>query len=161
MRRICDIFIICVMLVVSLTATAQDNVSMPRYDIVSNGIGNEGTFTAEVSVYLKKPDKNVEAELRKAAVHGALFKGIEAGENGKTQRPIADESVAEKHSDFFEKFFNDGAYANYVTLVDGTLRVEKFGKKLYRARSAVIIKKDALRDYLENNHIIESFNDLF
>lgn len=144
-----------------MTVAAQGKVSIPRYDIISNGIGTEGTFTAEVSVYLKKPDKNTETELRKAAVHGVLFKGIEAGTDGKSQRALCSEDAAEKNGDFFGKFFNDGAYAKYVTLVDGTLRVEKVGKKLYKAHSAVIVKKDALREYLENNKIIESFNDLF
>lgn len=151
------------MLLASSAAQGQETGTyyVPRYDIVSNGIGKEGTFTAEVSVYLKKPDKNVDLELLKAAVHGVLFRGIQAGENGKSQRPLAGSEAEKTHAEFFTQFFSNGTYARYATLVDGTLRVEKMSKKLYRVRSAVVVSKDALRELLESNGITESFKDLF
>lgn len=150
------------LILVPALASAQNMFTVPQYDIISNGIGNEGTFTADAIIYEQKPDKNIESELRKAAVYGTLFKGIEASNKGKAQRPLASMEIAEKNADFFTKFFaNQGEYLNFALSIDGTLRIEKVGKKKYRIRSAMIIRKDALREYLEKKHIIESFNDMF
>lgn len=146
----------------SVMAQAQNLFAVPQYEIISNGIGNEGTFTADVTIYEQKPNKNTDFELRKAAVYGTLFKGIEASDKGKSQKAIATMEIAEKNIVFFSKFFAcQGEYTNFASPIDGTLRVEKIGKKKYRIRSAMVIQKDGLRGYLEKKHIIESFNDMF
>lgn len=146
----------------SLGVSAQNLFSVPNYDLFSYGTGVETTFTAEVVVYLSEPNKNVDSSLRKAAIHGVIFKGIAKGESGNAQRPMAKASAATEYADFFILFFADGGqYQNYVSVVDGTLRVEKVEKKLYRIRAIVSIQKDSLRELLEEQDIVESFNNLF
>lgn len=146
----------------SISAGAQSVSSIPIYEIKSYGIGAEGTYSAELFVYLPKPNKNVDINIRKAALHGVIFKGLAAGNGGQAQRAIADASAEAGHSDFFLAFFNDtGAQNRYVDVVAGSLRVEKVEKNLYRIRAIVSLRKDALRTYLEQNNIVESFKDLF
>lgn len=146
--------------IVSLTAIAQNTI--PPYDLKSYGTGVEGTYSAEIFVYLSKPNKNVEKSLRMASIHGVIFKGLTAGKREHTQRPMAGASTEKEHADFFTSFFADESqYSRYVDIVDGSLRVEKAEKKLYRIRAIVSIQKDALRAYLEKEKIIESFNNLF
>lgn len=159
MMKTLKIFSLLIALI-SLSVKAQD--SMPHYDIKSFGTGVEGSYSAEVFVYLPKPNKNVESSLRKASVHGVIFKGLAASNGGRSQRAMVDASTEKEHADFFTSFFADESqYAIYVDIVEGSLRVEKAEKKLYRIRAVVSIKKDALRAYLEKEKIIESFNNLF
>lgn len=161
MRKI-SFILLFVLTLVARASMAQETYSVPHYDIVSCGTGLESTYSAEVSVYQKKPNKDVEANVRKAAVHGALFKGLSAGNGGRAQRPIVDAATEKQHADFFNSFFSDEArYSRYVTVVDGSIRVEKTEKKLYRVRAVVSIQKDALRADLEKENIIESFKKIF
>jgi len=146
----------------SLEAKSQNSYSVPRYDIMSHGTGTEGTYLAETIVYLPKPNKNVNVNLCKAAVHGVLFKALAADNGGNAQKALVSASAETQHSDFFSNFFADEhLHSRYASVVDGSLRVEKAGKKLYRIKAIVSIQKDALRKYLEEQHIIESFKDLF
>lgn len=150
------------MSLIPISVDAQNSYSVPRYDLKAYGTGTEGAYSAEVFVYLPKPNKGVDENIRKAAIHGVIFKGLTAGNGGVSQRPMADASAETEHTDFFTSFFNDASLLNrYVDIVEGSLRVEKVEKKLYRIRAIVSLKKDALRKYLEQNQIIESFKDLF
>lgn len=136
---------------------------VPSYDIVCAGTGLEGTYLATVSVFLPKPDKNVDDNLRKAAVHGVLFKGMGASKDCSAQRPICEETDCEqKHQAFFGEFFgNSAAYNRYVSIVEGSLRVTKRGKKEYCISAVVSVNKDSLRKYLEEKGIIEGFKTIF
>ncbi len=162
MRIFSIIALACIMTFVSLEAKSQNSYFIPRYNIKSYGTGTEGTYLAEMIVFLPKPNKNVNVNLCKAAVHGVLFKGLTADNKGNAQRALVSASAETQYCDFFSNFFaNEYLYSRYVSVVDGSLRVEKAEKKLYRIKAIVSIQKDALRKYLEEQHIIESFKDLF
>lgn len=148
--------------IISLTAAAEKNEGTPRYDLFSYGVGVEGTYSAEVFVYMPKPKGNVDNYIKRAALHGVIFKGLAAGNGDKGQRPMLESSDEDKNKDFFNNFFNDAAECNrYVDIVDGSLRIEKIDKKTYKARAIVSVKKDMLRKHLEDNKIIDSFKNLF
>lgn len=160
--KLSKILILCIVAITSLTVRAQNTTSVPRYDLVSYGTGTDNTYSAEIFVYLPKPDKDVDNSIRKSAVHGVIFKGLAAGNSGIEQRPMTDISTETKFADFFSSFFSDAKrYSDFVNVMDGTLRVEKVEKKLYRIRAIVSVQEHALRKYLEQQHVIESFNDLF
>lgn len=156
-------FLLQLLALLPIAATAQGNgYGLPRYDLASYGIGKEGTYTAKISVYQKKPDKETDRVLRRCAVHGVIFKGLTADDGGQTQRPMVSIEQEKKNADFFNNFFADDALClRYATVIDGSLRVEKVSKKEYCIHAIVVIKKDDLRHYLEEKHIISSFNDLF
>ena len=153
---------LCVILLMVTALHAQNSYSTPRYDLKAYGTGIESTYAAEIFVYLPKPNKNVDASIRKAAIHGVLFKGLTAANGGGSQRPMVSAQTEQQHTDFFSGFFsNEANYLRYVTITEGSHRVEKAEKKLYRIRAIVSIQKDELRKYLEEQHIVESFKDLF
>lgn len=137
--------------------------NMPAYDILCAGTGIEGTYLAAVSVFLPKPDKGVDDNLRKVAVHGVLFKGMAASKDCSGQRPICEEVDCEqKHQAFFDDFFGSNAtYNQYVSIVEGSLRVIKRGKKEYCISAVVSVNKDSLRKYLEEKDIIQGFKTIF
>lgn len=142
---------------------ASEGYAVPTYDIVSAGVGAEGTSFVKVTVELPKPDKDVEANLLIAAVHGVIFKGVGSSEKGVSQRPIVgDISLEQQHSDFFTPFFSSQSqYGNYASIINGSIRVVKAGKKKYLVSASVIVKRDNLRRLLEQRKIIEGFTDMF
>lgn len=155
-------YILLCLILLPLSAFAQSNYDLPRYDISSYGTGKEGTYTAKVSVYEKKPGKETDRALRRCAVHGVIFKGLAAGNGGRAQRPMATAADEKDNQAFFDKFFADDATClRYAYVIEGSLRVEKVDKKEYRSSAIIVIQKDDLRHYLEDNHVIESFNNLF
>lgn len=136
---------------------------LPTYDIVCAGTGIEGSYLTKVSVYSSKPDKEVEINLIKAAVHGVIFKGLGSTTDCKGQRALVTDPEAEKtYADFFESFFTTPTqFSLYASLVEGTLKVTKIKKKLYRLSAVVSVEKDRLRQLLEQRKISKGFQDLF
>lgn len=137
--------------------------TIPEYDIKCAGTGIEGTYLTEVSIYLPKPDKEINNNLCKAAVHGVMFQGISPSSNCNGQRAIIPNPEIEKeHSEFFVTFFSTPKeYSRFANIVAGSLRVTKTEKKRYRITAVISIKKDALRKMLEQKNIIDNFEDLF
>ncbi len=146
----------------SFSATHEDKNAMPKYDLSCAGTGVEGTYLATVSVYLPKVAKTDDV-LRKATVHGVIFKGINGSQGCSAQRPLAsDPSIEQEKADFFNDFFKDGGtYLKYVTVIEGSLHVTKTGKKEYRITATVSIQKDLLRNHLEQEKVITGFSDIF
>lgn len=135
--------------------------NIPKYDIQAYGTGKEGYYTAEVFIYQDKPDKGADDNLRKAAVHGVIFKGLAPANDSPAQRPLAKPSAETDNPEFFGKFFGNGDCNNYVSIISSSKRVEKVEKKLYRIRAVVSVSKDLLRKELEKNKIVRSFSDIF
>ena len=146
----------------SINVDAQNNMGIPRYELFSYGVGAEGTYSAEVFVYVPKPKGDTDTYIRKATLHGVIFKGLAPGNGGKGQRAMLSSSSEADNSDFFNNFLNDTAECcRFVDIVDGSIRLEKINKKTYKARAIVSVKKDMLRKHLEDNKILDSFKKLF
>lgn len=147
----------------TLQGKLPSRYAMPTYDIVCAGTGIEGSYLAKVSVYLPKPDKEVEINLLKAAVHGVIFKGLGSTKDCRGQRPLVANPDTEKiHADFFESFFGvHPGFPPYASLLAGSVRVTKVAKKRYCISAMVSVEKDRLRRLLEQRKIIKGFNDLF
>lgn len=142
---------------------ATNNVAIPAYDIKCAGVGVEGTYLAEISIYLSKPDKNVQSNLQKAAIHGVLFHGISPSSECDGQKAIiTNTDIENKHKEFFITFFSDiTRYSRYANVITRSIRVNKIEKKRYRITAVVSIQKEILRKMLEQEDIIEGFKDLF
>lgn len=137
--------------------------TIPEYDIKCAGTGIEGTYLAEVSIYLPKPNKDTNDNLRKAAVHGVIFQGISPSSDCNGQRAIiSNPDIEKEYSEFFFTFFSTPMeYSRFADIVTASLRVTKTEKKRYRITAIISIKKDALRKMLEQKNIIKGFDDLF
>ena len=77
-----------------------------EYSIVSGGQGKNGEFLVRVTTVVKDI-KTAQAELKRCAVHGVLFRGF-MGENSgdPSQQPLVQDSgVEQTKAEFFNTFF--------------------------------------------------------
>ena len=146
------------MFVFAIGVIAKDN-KMPQYDITGAGSGIEGTLLVKVFVYAKKnvPDE----ELKRAAVHGVVFRGCTGNNSGATQPPMAPPTVEEEHSTYCEAFFAiDGQCLHYASIVSGSYEKIKTGKG-YKYSAIVQVNKNLLRKDLEKAGIVRSLSSGF
>ena len=133
-----------------------------QYDIECGGaISKEGCYMVKVWVYSsnKKVSPN---ELKKAAVHGIIFRGVSATGDCQSFKPLAGSSIAEKqYADFFDKFFGpDEQYLSYVSLAATPYEYIKVSKK-YKVGTIAIVSKDALRKDLEKAGVVRGLSSGF
>ena len=157
------------LLALPLALAADDREDMYRYELESfegNMPVQAGSCIVKVWSYGKK-EKVTRNECMKNAVHGILFKGY-----AKSSRRSADHGRKalvpegyEAHKKYFDAFFDDGDYLQYVQLTNnGRLMagdVIKIGKREYKVGMVVIINHDALRKRLEKDKIIKALDSLF
>ncbi len=152
------VFSLLLMFVIAIGAMAKD-YKMPQYDITGAGSGNEGTLLVKVFVYAKKnvPDE----ELKRAAVHGVVFRGCTGNNSGATQPPMASPSAEAEHATYCEAFFAiDGQCQHYASIISGSYERVKTGKG-YKYGAIIQINKNLLRKDLEKAGIVRSLGSGF
>ena len=157
MKRVINILIF--VFVLAIGAMAKGNEKMPQYDIMGAGSGNEGMLLVKVFVYAKKnvPDE----ELKRAAVHGVVFRGCTGNNNGANQPAMASPTVETDNSAFCEAFFaSSGECQNYASIISGSYERIKTGKG-YKYGAIIQVNKTALRKDLEKAGIIRSLSSGF
>ena len=150
------------LLLMAVTVKAASPTDELKYDIVSAGTGAQGTYLCKVTVYSKN-GKVTEAEMKRAAVHGVIFKGVTGGNGQATQKPMATPTVEFEKADFFGKFFADnGPYMAYANVEPTTFeRARLATKKEYRTTAIVVVSKDELRRFLEQAGVVRKLGDIF
>ncbi len=143
------------------TVYGKDNNPIPAYEIIGAGTGSQGTYLIDVTVLSKKnnPDDNI---IKRAAVHGVLFKGFSNKEHRQMQKPLAGSAANEaQHIDFYNDFFSEtGSASNYASIISGSRKVMKSGKT-YRVSVTVSVNKEELRSYLESLGILKGLSSGF
>jgi predicted homoserine dehydrogenase-like protein len=146
---------------------ANNDTEHWRYEIECVGVGKPGTNLIKVWSYSKKPLVAIE-QSKKNAVHALMFKGFAKGSRGCFEQDaiIKDMSVQDEKEDFFEEFFKskDGKFMRFVQVTEeiGVTNndVVKL-KKEYKIGVVVLVDRDALRKYLEDEKIISGLNSIF
>ncbi len=158
MNRFLRLFVLVLVSLLSVgAAQAKDEPTV--YFIEGADTGASGTYLVQVTALSRKTSVS-DDEMCRYGVHCVLFRGFQDGTYGQ-QKPLAGSALAEtEHKDFYDKFFRNGVYRTYVTLVSGTRRVVKVDKK-YRITATVTVQKDALRKDLEKQGIIKALNSGF
>lgn len=161
MKRTILFAIVCCLM--QTAQAAEKTEAVPEYTITCAGTGIEGTWLVEVAIMQKKTGVVKEENLRAAALHGVLFRGVAATAKCGGYRPIVrQDGVEEKNREFFASLFGDGAKTlRYADVVNGSVTVVRTGKKDFRITATVSVKKDDLRHLLEDNKIIEGMGDMF
>lgn len=176
MRKIfrCFLFLASIIVLASCSATRQATADKQtltwRYEIEpTSGQATQGSILVKVWSYSK--DKNIaQSQAGKNAVHGVLFKGVAALNDGASripaQRPIVTDPNAENtHADFFKTFFADGGkYMKYVNFVNNGIPAAGDIIKIrneYKIGIKVSVSKDALRKEMEADGIIQSLSSGF
>lgn len=155
MKRL--VYFVCALLLMVMSAFAK-NDKMPQYDIVGAGSGSEGTVLVKVFVYAKKVTDN---DLKRAAVHGVIFRGCSGNNSGASQPAMASPSVETDKASFFNAFFTeDGQCLNYASVVSGSYERIKTSKG-YKVGAIIQVNKTTLRKDLEKAGTIRSLSSGF
>lgn len=128
---------------------------MPQYDITGAGSGSEGTVLVKVYVYGKSVS---DEDLKRAAVHGIVFRGCVGNASGARQPAMAKPSAESDNKAFCESFFaTDGACQNYASIVAGSYDRVKT-QKGYKCGAILQVDKANLRKELENAGVVRKLS---
>jgi len=152
MKRILCFMIM--LLALSISGMAKGD-KMPKYDITGAGSGTEGTILVKVYVYSKKA---TDQDLKRAAVHGVVFRGCSGNASGARQPAMASPTAESDYAAFCEDFFAiDGPCQNYATIVGGSYDRVKT-QKGYKCGAILQVDKTALRKELEKAGVVRSLS---
>ena len=145
--------LIVLMLFLALGCMAKGK--MPQYDIVGAGSGTEGTVLVKVYVYAKSVK---DEELKRAAVHGVVFRGCSGNESGARQPAMASPTAEADNPTCCEEFFAvDGPCQNYASIVSGSYDRVKTSKG-YKTGAIIQVDKTSLRKELEKAGLVRSLS---
>lgn len=131
----------------------------PEYDIEAAGSGVQGTYLVRVWIY-SKSSKVSDEDIKKAAVHGVIFRGFNGKRGSPSQRPIATTATLEEEkAEYFKAFFGN-TYLQFANIVSGSYQRIKASKK-YKVGAIVQINKDNLRRELEQAGIVKGLSNGF
>lgn len=132
--------------------------SVPQYDIEGAGSATEGYVLVKVFVYKKRVS---DQDLKRAAVHGVVFRGCSVSKGGATQPAMAPVSAEHSNKAFCKSFFaDDGECQGYATIVEGSYERIKT-KKGYKCGATLQVNKAALRKDLEQAGVVRSLTSGF
>lgn len=152
MKRLLSLFIM--FLTVCLGTMAKGD-KMPQYDITGAGSGSEGTILVKVFVYAKNVS---DEDLKRAAVHGVVFRGCAGNASGARQPAMASPTAEADNAAFCEAFFAaDGQCLSYASIVAGSYERVKT-KKGYKSGAILQVDKTALRKELEKAGVVRSLS---
>lgn len=155
MKRLCSL--ITLLLMISMGAIAKGE-KMPQYDITGAGSGTEGTILVKVYVYAKKVS---DQDLKRAAVHGVVFRGCSGNESGARQPAMAAPTAETDNAAFCEEFFaSDGQCQNFATVIAGSYDRVKTSKG-YKQGAILQIDKTSLRKELEKAGVVRALSSGF
>lgn len=155
------LFVMMVCAIMSIGVVMAKAPEVTEVSIAGEGVGNGGRPILIVTCAAKKADKVTDDDLRRCAVRGILFRGYADKSNtssydASTSHPALLSPDAEAgYADYFNDFFESGAYNSYVDVLPDTRRVMKSGK-VFHVSNAVQINVPALRKKLEKDGIIKS-----
>jgi hypothetical protein len=156
MKRILSL--LTLFLVLTLGSFAKDKNAMPQYDISGAGSGTEGTVLVKVYVTAKSV---TDADLKRAAVHGVVFRGFSGTSSGAKQPAMAPISAESENSEFCDRFFApDGQCMNFVSIVPGSYERTR-ADKLLKVGAILQVDKSSLRKELERAGVVRSLSSGF
>lgn len=156
MKRTLSIMVL--LLTFFMGAMAKGGDKMPQYDITGAGSGTEGTVLVKVYVYAKSVK---DEDLKRAAVHGVVFRGCSGNQSGARQPAMASPTAETDNATFCEEFFAaDGPCQNYATIIAGSYDRVKT-QKGYKSGAILQVDKTSLRKELEKAGVVRSLSSGF
>lgn len=157
-------YIIFILIFFCLSVNAQKtnhDYKIQNFDVKFIRTGIDGTILFKVISIGRNTDQAVR-NAKADAIKAVLFQGIP---NSDLVKPIIlDQEIFEKKSIFFESFFKNEKYLDFLTIAnDGGIAGEdriKFNGK-YKIGVIVSVNKKLLREYLEHNNIINKLSEGF
>ena len=155
MKRLLNVLF---MLLFILTGAIAKVEKMPQYDITGAGSGTEGTILVKVYVYGSKVS---DQDLKRAAVHGVVFRGCSGNQSGARQPAMAAPTAETDNAAFCQEFFAaDGPCQNYASVIAGSYDRVKT-QKGYKQGAILQVDKTSLRKELEKAGVVKSLSSGF
>lgn len=99
----------------------------------------------------------------KSAVYQLLFVGLQGSPDNRIQPTpalINNANVQQEKSSYFNSFFKDGTYKDYVEVLPGSVPTVARLAKGYKVTLTIVLKKESLRKKLESDNIIKSLSNV-
>lgn len=155
MKRIINLTVMLLAFAISVVAKGN---KVPQYDITGAGSGTEGTILVKVYVYAKSVK---DEDLKRAAVHGVVFRGCSGNESGARQPAMASPKAEADNAAFCESFFAaDGPCQSFATVIAGSYDRVKTSKG-YKTGAILQVDKTSLRKELEKAGVVRSLSSGF
>ena len=152
------LLLLLIMFVTSVIGVMAKGDKLPEYDITGAGSGSEGTLLVKVYVYAKKV---TDSDLKRAAVHGVVFRGCSGNQSGARQPAMAPATAEADNAAFCEAFFaTDGKCQNFASVVAGSYDRVKTTKG-YKSGAILQVDKASLRKELEKAGVVRSLSSGF
>ena len=102
------------------------------------------------------------AKIKRGAIFTVIFNGIPKGKGGcEYQPPILKEDAYEANSAYFDDFFRNGKFAQFISLSSqSSLNLVKMGKG-YQMSMDVTVRREALVKKLEEDKIRKGLSSAF
>ncbi len=135
------------------------------YSVETTEVGNDGMIVVNVTDEIRSRTLPYFDMLSRNAIHALLYAGIE-GKNGVNSiNPLINEDNKIEEPEFFLNDFmrENGPYQLFIgNIAYSSLKVVKMRKPTrYKMTVTLSIKKDELRQYLEDNKIIKKTDNYF
>jgi hypothetical protein len=157
-------YLLLILTLFSYNSFAQktiNNIYTSNYQVEFLRTGIDGTTLFKIYSYGKNTNQAIE-NAKADAIKAILFKGIPGSDVAYPL--ISPQSIIEKHSPFLGSFFESKKYLDFITIAnDGSISGEdriKVGNK-YKIGLIVSINKNRLREYLQNEKIIDKLSQGF
>ncbi len=155
MKRLLNFIVLLFFVFIGAMAKSD---KMPQYDITGAGSGTEGTILVKVYVYAKSVK---DEDLKRAAVHGVVFRGCVGNQSGARQPAMASVTAEADYATFCEAFFAvDGPCQNFASIVAGSYDRVKTSKG-YKSGAILQVDKVSLRKELEKVGVVRSLSSGF
>lgn len=165
MRRLMALVLALMFLAPSaVMAKKNEEGYVPQYQMEGAGKTSQNGTQVNITIISKSKDKVTDADIEKAAVHGVLFRDYDDATNTgfgsvASHRAIMKSPTAEaEYADFFEPFFVNGDYKQYVQLVSDSRRVVKSGKE-WKVSAIVRVNTTALKKMLRKQGMVKTLGD--
>ena len=138
-------------------------VGAQEYDIRMAGQGDGGRYYVKITTILNKEQNKAAYDwLRRLAVEGDLFRGV-AGANGYPAQKaiVADVTAKSRKAEFFDAFFREQQYNNFVALETESVVVTKLPKKRFEVMGRLLVDKEALIHLMEESGVVQGMGNLW
>lgn len=134
-----------------------------EYNLEFAGVGEGGNYFVKVTAVLSKKEyKDANDWLKRLAVDGVIFRGVAGGNGFTSQKPlITDPAVKSTKAEFFTLFNNEKQYLNFANLKNSSVSSVKLPKGKYEVSGNVLVDKERLLQYLQDNGIVSGLGNLW
>lgn len=159
--RIITALVLCALLCAPIYAQKYTVRNSGNYEVVTLGVGADGTKTFKIYV-TEKTERKAIPLAKKAAIEVCVFRGLPATSTVSATPALCSLSDEQKHAAFFEEFFAPGGqYLRYVNVTSSENPSKEKVKGGFKFGLEVQVLYNNLRNDLQDAGVIRSLGSGF